>query len=203
MRHRGPDDVGTFGHAGTEFTVGLGAVRLAVQDPTALGRQPMLDRDQRFALVFNGEIYNFRDLRRELIDAGTHFVSHCDTEVVLHACIKWGPDAVHRFNGMWAIAFYDSQTQSGFLSRDRFGIKPLFYCRQDREFLWASEVRALAALGLSDRRIDPQALVDHVQFGFIGHPATIYKEVRRLAPGHSLLFDRRGPGEPVRYFDPL
>ncbi|MCH8241436.1 MAG: asparagine synthase (glutamine-hydrolyzing) [Planctomycetes bacterium] len=203
MRHRGPDHVGTFGHAGTEFTVGLGAVRLAVQDPSALGRQPMLDRDQHFALVFNGEIYNFRDLRRELIDAGTHFVSHCDTEVVLHACIKWGPDAVHRFNGMWAIAFYDSQTQSGFLSRDRFGIKPLFYCRQNRELLWASEVRALAALGLRDRRIDPQALVDHVQFGFIGHPATIYKDVRRLAPGHSLLFDRRGPGEPVRYFDPL
>ena len=110
MRHRGPDDVGTFEHNGAEFTVGLGAVRLAVQDPTAQGRQPMLDRERRFALVFNGEIYNFRDLRRELSDAGTHFVSHCDTEVVLQACIKWGPDAVHRFNGMWAIAFYDSQT---------------------------------------------------------------------------------------------
>ena len=202
MRHRGPDDLGTWCHAGADVAVGLGAVRLAVQDPTMLGHQPMLDPAKRFTVVFNGEIYNFRDLRREL-DDGTQFVSQCDTEVVLHACIKWGADAVHRFNGMWALGFYDAQTRSGFLSRDRFGIKPLFYCNQNRELLFASELRALTAMGLRDRGIDPHALVEHLQFGFIGQPATIYNEVRRLPPGHTLVFDRQGAQEPVRYFDPL
>ncbi|MCH7705320.1 MAG: asparagine synthetase B, partial [Planctomycetes bacterium] len=124
LKHRGPDHTGTWTDASPRGSVGLGAVRLAVLDPTPAANQPAHAEDGRFHLVFNGEIYNFRELRRTLIAEGAAFVTDGDTEVVLAACIRWGVDALDRFNGMWALAFYDGRSHCGFLARDRFGIKP-------------------------------------------------------------------------------
>ena len=118
--------------------MGLGATRLKVLDPSTKADQPLHHDNGRFHLVYNGEIYNFRELRQELIAAGERFVSDGDTEVVLAACVRWGVEAFSRFNGMWSLAFYDSQERTGFLSRDRFGVKPLFYVADERALRFAS-----------------------------------------------------------------
>jgi len=204
MRHRGPNDEGIWTHVSARVAAGLGAVRLAIQDPSLLGHQPMIDPTGRYVLVFNGEIYNFRDLRRELEgDPSQRWTSRSDTEVVLAACVKWGVDALDRFNGMWALAFYDREAGDGFLSRDRFGIKPLCYAGKEQTLLFASETRSLGPLGLDRRDIDPKALTQHLQYGFIPHPRTIYKDVCQLEPGHLLRFNSDGIGRTERYFDPL
>ena len=202
MRHRGPDDIGTWVGDGRAGAVGLGAARLGILDPSPASNQPMHDHTGRYHVVFNGELYNYRLLRRELIREGEYFITDGDTEVVLAACARWGTGAFPRFNGMWALAFYDSQERKGFLSRDRFGIKPLFYTVGDGGLSFASELQALATLGECGSDIDPQAVVQHLQFGYIAHPATIYKKARRLAPGHYLEFDASQAGPPVRYFSP-
>ena len=137
LRHRGPDEQGTFFGVG----VGLAATRLAVVD-LAHGHQPMTSADGRYVLVFNGEIFNYRALRNEL---DYPFQTHCDTEVVLAACIRWGHTALHRFNGMFAFFFYDTERNAGFLARDRAGVCPAVFRRKDGELLFASEVKALLA----------------------------------------------------------
>lgn len=203
QRHRGPDHAGIWIDGPVQASVGLAATRLAVQDPSAAGHQPFHHASGRYHLVFNGELYNFRELRRELTDSGERFLTDGDTEVVLAACIRWGPDAFSHFNGMWALAFYDSETREGFLSRDRFGVKPLLYAHTDRALTFASELQALTILGEFDRDINSDALLQLVQFGYIAHPDTIYAGARRLAPGHFLRFDARTAHAPTRYFDPL
>ncbi|MHC4696857.1 MAG: asparagine synthase (glutamine-hydrolyzing) [Planctomycetota bacterium] len=200
LRHRGPDHTDTWVDVEAGGAVGLGATRLAVIDPLPACNQPMHDPSGRFHLAFNGEIYNFREVRRELIDAGEKLTTDGDTEVVLTACARWDVDALARFNGMWAIAFYDSQTRTGFLSRDRFGIKPLFYRVAPDGLYFANELGALEALGAFDRSIDPQALTEHLQFGYIAQPKTIFKAVRRLEPGHCLRFHASGVEQPTRYY---
>lgn len=172
--------------------IGLGAVRLAILDPTPAGHQPMTDPTGRFVLAYNGELYNFRALRRTLAGDGHRFRTDCDTEVVLAACMRWGVDALRRFNGMWALAFVDAASGEGFLSRDRFGIKPLMVAQWGRSLAFASELRALGPLGDWDRAIDPDAVGQHVQFGYIAHPRTIHLGARRLAPGHVLRFTGDG-----------
>ena len=203
LRHRGPDHTGTWIDAHWRPPMGLGAVRLAVLDPSPAGHQPMHHGSGRYHLVFNGEIYNYRVLRQELIGAGDHFASDGDTEVVLAACARWGTDALPRFNGMWALAFYDSKTRQGFLSRDRFGIKPLFFRTHNRGLTFASELQAMVALREGDLRLDADAVVQHVQFGYIAHPSTIYQGVQRLSPGHYLKFDASSTRSPVRYYNPV
>ncbi len=200
LRHRGPDHEGAWVEACG--TVGLGATRLAVLDPSSASHQPMHHASGRFHLVYNGEVYNFRQLRRELVDNGERFSTDGDTEVILAACARWGADALSRFNGMWALAFYDSKSRAGFLSRDRFGIKPLFYSADARRLLFSSELRAMLLLGEFDGTLDPRALVQHLQFGYIAHPATIYQEAKRLPPGHFLKFTRSSASAPIRYYDP-
>jgi len=204
LRHRGPDHTGMwFDRTGDGLSarVGLGAARLAVLDPTPAGHQPMHRQADRFHLVFNGEIYNFCEIRGELARAGESFVTHGDTEVVLAACARWGVKALSRFNGMWALAFYDSLTRSGFLSRDPFGIKPLFYTVDAAGLCFASELSALTQADDFDRGIDRDALLQHLQFGYIAHPATIYREARRLPPGHYLDFTASAASDPVRYYE--
>ena len=200
LSHRGPDDAGTCSVSSAPLHVGLAATRLAIIDPTPAGRQPMCTPDGRFNIVFNGLIYNYRELAAELTAAGETLRSKCDTEVALAACARWGPDALNRFNGMWALAFYDRQENRGFLARDRFGIKPLVWCLHEGRLAFASEMRALAMLGDWPRDIDPAALAHYIRFGYVLHPDTIYRCVRRLEPGTYLPFDPSGVQAPVRYY---
>jgi asparagine synthase (glutamine-hydrolysing) len=199
--HRGPDHTGTWFDDGSTISVGLGATRLAILDPLPAGHQPMHSADGRYHLAFNGEIYNYHDLRRELSSLGRTFVTNSDTEVVLAACAEWGKDAFQKFNGMWALAFYDRQRKCGFLSRDRFGIKPLIYAQYGRQLLFASELRALTQLGKFDRGINRDSLIEHLTFGYITHPRTIYRGAKRLPPGCVLAFDASGASEPEVYYD--
>lgn len=200
MRHRGPDHAGVWMDRANR--AGLGAVRLAVLDPSPAGNQPMHDTSGRYHLAFNGEIYNYRELRAELSEAGERFATGADTEVVLTACARWGTDALARFNGMWAFIFFDSETRSGFLARDRFGIKPLCYVADKRRLCLASELRALTILAPDYHVANPDAVVEHLQFGYIAQPATIYKGVRKLEPGHYATFDRDGLAVPTRFYSP-
>jgi len=202
LRHRGPDHQGVWIDHARGGRVGLGAVRLAVLDPTAASHQPMQRAGGRLHLVYNGEIYNFREIRRELADLGEPFFTDGDTEVVLAACARWGVEAFSRFNGMWALAFYDAETRAGFFCRDRFGIKPLLYRADTARVCFASELRALTLLGAGGRTIDTTALMQHLRYGYIAHPATIYREARRLAPGHFLRFDAEGVHAPQSYYSP-
>jgi len=203
LRYRGPDDAGSWIGPDGAKAVGLAAVRLAILDPSAAGHQPMERSAGRFHIVHNGEIYNYRTLRQGLIQAGEQFHTDSDTEVLLAACGRWGTDALARLNGMWAFAFYDSATRTGFLCRDRFGVKPLFYSVDAKRLLFASELGGLAELSDFDATIDPQALTQHLRFGYISGPATIYRGVRRLEPGHFLKFTASAGEPPARYYDPM
>lgn len=200
LRHRGPDHWGTWAFQTESFSVSLGAARLAVLDPRAHADQP-LHRNGRHHLVYNGELYNFRELREELTDLGERFVTEGDTEVVLTACARWGTDALSRLDGMFALAFFDSQTRSGFLARDPRGIKPLFYAVAGSELFFASELRALTRLGAWRKDVDAGSVLQHLVFGYIDAPATMYRAAWRLAPGQVLSFGPSGISEPRGYFE--
>ncbi len=200
LRHRGPDFLNSWIESSSNHAAGLGSTRLAVLDPRPHAHQPMHDDSDRYHLVFNGEIYNYREIRRSLIESGDTFHTQGDTEVVLKACARWGVDALSRFNGMWGIAFYDSMQRSGFIARDRFGIKPLFY-RANEDGLWfASEMNALDQLGDFDRQINPQSVMQLLRHGYIAHSASIDQNVRRLAPGYALSFSDSFAQAPQAYY---
>jgi asparagine synthase (glutamine-hydrolysing) len=199
LRHRGPDDVGAELIGGAQPpTVVLGAVRLAILDPTPAGHQPMQGAAGG-CLVYNGEVYNFRELRGELEGLGHRFRTDTDTEVVLAACAEWGSEALRRLNGMFALAYYDARGKWGFLARDHVGIKPLFYADTPEGLHFASELDALTVLGEWDRTVNPEAIVQHVQFGYIAHPATIYRGAHRLSPGTYLPFRSARAEAPLSY----
>lgn len=200
MRHRGPDDDGVWTDARPNVSAMFASTRLAVIDPTPAGHQPMLREGGRFAIVMNGTIYNYRDLRDELAAEGEVFTSRCDTEVALAACARWGADALKRFNGMWALAFYDSQRRTGFLARDRFGIKPLFWTHHARRLAFASEMRTLNVLGDWPRDLDQAALMHYMRFGYFVHPQTIHTGVHRLPPATFMSFGPTAVEPPSRYY---
>ena len=187
MRHRGPDDCGEFWSA--DGRVGLGHRRLAVIDLTPAGRQPMSDAEGRLCIVYNGEIYNFRDLRRELEGLGHGFRSESDTEVILAAYREWGTDCVARLNGMFAFALYDAAKRQLFMARDRAGEKPLFYALTADSLRFASELKGLMADPGLSREIDPEALDCYLTMGFVPGERCILKAVRKLPPAHALLFE--------------
>ena len=141
LAHRGPDDSGLW--IAPNGRVGFGHRRLSIVDLSSAGHQPMVSADGRHVLVYNGELYNYRELRHELEGLGTRFRSQCDTEVVLEALVRWGHAALDRFNGMFAFAIWDRREGSLLLARDRYGIKPLYYTRAGGQFLFASEIKAL------------------------------------------------------------
>jgi len=201
LRHRGPDDQGVWSQHLPGFSIGLAATRLAVIDPTEASHQPMVSGDGRSAIVFNGLIYNYRELRRDLESQGVLFRTTSDTEVVLAACDRWGVSALDRMNGMWALAFYDRVRRRGFLARDRFGIKPLFWCRDGVRLLFASELPALTSLGEWSRDVNPSALAHYLRMGYVAHPSTIYDHASRLAPAKYLEFDASGVHQPLCYYD--
>ena len=191
QRHRGPDGDGMHLAPG----IGLASTRLAIID-LAAGAQPMFNEDASVVVVYNGAIYNFRDLQDELRARGHAFRSACDTEVIVHAWEEWGAACVARLRGMFAFALWDARQQTLFLARDRLGIKPLHYAiLPDGQLLFASELKGLLAHPGLPRRIDPCAVEDYLAYGYVPDPKTIYQGARKLRPGHWLSW-RVGQKEP-------
>jgi asparagine synthase (glutamine-hydrolysing) len=182
MRLRGPDDRGAY----LDDKVSLGHTRLAILDLSPKGHQPMYF--QNLAIVFNGEIYNFQEIRDELQTLGYKFTSGTDTEVILAAYHRWGDKCVEKFNGMWAFCIYDRDKQTLFISRDRFGIKPLYYYFDGQRFIFASELKAIKKHRIS-LETDPAGVNFFFYQKYIGGDFTIYKNCRKLKPSHSILFD--------------
>ncbi len=178
MQHRGPDDQGFL----TKGIITLGMRRLAIFDP-ARGGQPMSTPDQRFHLVFNGAIYNFRLLRTELQTLGHVFGTDCDTEVLLAAYAQWGESCLKRLRGMFAFAVWDSREETLFLARDPFGIKPLYYSESASGIVFASELRALLASGRCSSEIDRRAIGESLAYLAVPAPRTFYRDARTLRPG--------------------
>lgn len=200
LAHRGPDGDGVW----TSRGVGLAHRRLAILDLSPAGSQPMLAGAGRYAIVYNGEVYNFKELRAVLKRAGRRFRSKTDTEVVLKAYAEWGPDCVKRFNGMFAFAVWDRKKRELFVARDRYGIKPLYYAFAGGAFLFASEQKALLRHPAVKRRLDLEALREYFTFQNLFSDRTLLKGVR-LFPEGSWAVLRPGPGakrlSPVRYWD--
>ncbi len=189
MPHRGPDGQGMWTAPG----VGLGHVRLSIID-LAGSPQPMASSDGRAMLVFNGEIYNYRELREELRAGGAEFHTDGDSEVILAAWQRWGPDCLPRLHGMFAFAIYDLGQRSLFLARDRLGVKPLFYAPlSDGSLAFASELKALLAHPLLRRDIDPLAIEDYLAWGYVPDHRSILAGVHKLPAGHSLLLRHDAP----------
>lgn len=188
QRHRGPDGYGVHHEPG----VALGHRRLAIIDPAG-GQQPLFNENGAVAVVFNGEIYNFAELKRGLEQYGHIFRSHSDTEVIVHAWEQWGPRCVQHFRGMFALAVWDRKQQTLFLARDRLGVKPLHYALLDAgQLVFASELKALLHADVR-RDLDPCAVEEYFAYGYVPEPRTIYRQVRKLAPGHTLLLRRGAP----------
>lgn len=189
LERRGPDDAGLW----KDVNIGLGHRRLSIIDLSPLGHQPMLSADGRYAIVFNGEIYNYRELRAEFPPIGSTWRSQSDTETILAVYANLGPDCVERFVGMFAFAIWDRQTHSLFVARDRLGVKPFFYHVKGPEFAFASRPRALQELvpHLS-RAIDEQAVRYYLEGGYIPGPLSIHKAIHKLLPGHWAIFDSSG-----------
>ncbi|MET4119737.1 asparagine synthase (glutamine-hydrolyzing) [Bradyrhizobium sp. JR1.5] len=199
IAHRGPFGEGTW--FSVDRSLAFGHRRLGIIDPGEGGRQPMLSADGRHVIVFNGEIYNFLELRRELEKRGAIFRTQSDTEVILAAWQAWSEDMLQRFNGMWALAIFDTVSGELFLARDRFGIKPLLYALSSERLVFASEQRALARSGLIDASIDTDVarrlLLD--AFGIEGSERTLFRDVRRLQGGHCMWL-RQGKVEVRRWW---
>lgn len=198
IAHRGPDGQGVWTAPG----VGLGHRRLSIID-LAGSPQPMPSPDGRAMLVFNGEIYNYRELRHELKALGAEFRTDGDSEVILAAWQRWGPDCLSRLHGMFAFAIYDLGQRTLFLARDRLGVKPLFYAPlADGSLAFASELKALAAHPLLRREVDPLAVEDYLAWGYVPDHRSILKGVHKLPAGHSLLLRHDAPlPAPSRWWD--
>jgi asparagine synthase (glutamine-hydrolysing) len=203
LAHRGPDDSGTAilrDNFPCAVEVGLGSRRLAILDLSPLGHQPMHDAETGNCIVYNGEIYNFLEVRGELDQAGTSFVSNSDTEVVLKAYRRWGEQCLAKFRGMFALAIWDAQRHRLFLARDPMGIKPLYYAASGAYFLFASEIRTLLGTGLVVRRLDRAGLANFLSFGSAYDPLTLVEGVRALPAGHTLTWEN-GKLQQSQYWD--
>jgi asparagine synthase (glutamine-hydrolysing) len=187
IRHRGPDDRGVYAEDG----VALGMQRLSIIDLDG-GRQPMIDPKGRYVLVFNGEIYNFRELRRELASKGHVFRTRSDTEVILHGYCQWGESVVQRLDGMFALAVYDTLTREVFLARDHFGIKPLYYAHGKGVFVFCSEPAPLWEVPDVARRLDLRALRHFLTYKYVPAPLGFTEGMEKLEPGTSLRVDFQG-----------
>jgi asparagine synthase (glutamine-hydrolysing) len=181
--HRGPDDEGIYVHS----PAGLGMRRLSIIDLSG-GHQPIHNESQSVWIVFNGEIYNFLELRKELEKRGHYFYTNTDTEVIVHLYEEYGDECVQKLRGMFAFAIWDENRQRLFLARDRFGKKPLHYALSAGRFLFGSEIKALLAIAPELSEVDPQGLLSYFAFGYIPDEGTAFSQIRRLAPGHVLEF---------------
>lgn len=194
IAHRGPDDASFH----LDGQTGLGFRRLSIID-LASGRQPLANEDETVWIVFNGEIYNFRELRRDLKARGHRFRTGADTEVIVHAYEEWGEECLGKLNGMFGFAIWDSRRRRLFLAVDRFGIKPVYYAQNGDDFLFASEVKAMLAAGLK-ARLESSAVPYHMAFLWTPYPTTAFKDVCKLEPGHYLIYENDSVKK-VRYWD--
>ena len=203
LAHRGPDDGGTvILHDSDQPSVeiGLGNRRLAILDLSPQGHQPMNDPATSNWIVYNGEVYNFREVRAKLEQAGRHFRSHSDTEVILKAYDHWGENCLCEFRGMFAFAIWDAQRHRLFVARDPMGIKPLYFYQSDQYFIFSSEVRTLLGTGLVPRAIDRAGLFNYLTFGSLYDPNTLVEGVNALEPGCYLIWEQ-GKVKQARYWD--
>jgi len=198
LSHRGPDDMGSY--IDIENKVGLAHRRLSILDLSPLGHQPMSNEEGSIWVAYNGEIYNFKELREELIQIGYRFKSNSDTEVLVKAFEQWGIECINRFIGMFAIAIWDKRTKKLYLIRDRAGVKPLYYYRRNGVFLFGSELKALMKHPDFHKEIDFNILPLYLRYGFISSPYTIFKDTFKIKPGHYLCVSNNSMNE-VKYWD--
>jgi len=216
LAHRGPDDEGMvflrgdrlfevkrpfpthLGESG--FEVGLGHRRLSIIDLSSAAHQPMCNEDGRIWIVFNGEIYNFQEIREGLEKKGHRFKSKSDTEMILHAYEEWGVECLNRFRGMFAFAVWDSNLKQLFLARDRLGKKPLVYLNQNGRFAFASEIKALLQIPEIDRKVNNRALHHYLTYQYVPSPDSIFEGIKKLPPAHYLLYDSHGNLKIERYW---
>ncbi|PWB39687.1 MAG: asparagine synthase (glutamine-hydrolyzing) [Rhodocyclales bacterium] len=200
IAHRGPDGEGHY----IDGSLGLGHRRLAIIDLSAAGHQPMATEDGRFVIAYNGEAYNFNELRVELEAVGHRFHSRTDSEVVLKALAQWGEKALNRFNGMFALALWDRQKKELLLARDRYGIKPLYYAQVGNKFIFGSEVKAILADPAYRTEMDREGLLEYLTFQNFFTDRTLFKDVRLLPQGSFLKVSMRGGvSAPMKYWDYL
>lgn len=189
LRLRGPDDSGLW----TSENVGLGHQRLSILDLSPTGHQPMLSEDGRYVIVYNGEIYNFQEIRELLGTNSIQWHSHSDTEVILAAYARWGPHCLQRFRGMFSFAIWDHRDKTLFAARDRMGVKPFYYHHSHDCFAFASRPRAISVLKPQlSLQLDEQALRFYLELGYVPAPYGIHRAIRKLPPAHWLRLDRRG-----------
>jgi asparagine synthase (glutamine-hydrolysing) len=201
MRYRGPDDEGSYSAATSNGDrVALGHLRLSIIDLSPAGHGPMADQSGKIWLTYNGEIYNFKELRRELEQLGHRFQTDTDSEVIICAYLQWGYDCLSRLNGMFALGIWDSRDETLFLARDRIGIKPLYYANTPAGFAFASEVKALLAIPGMSPSVDLGALDQFMSFLWTPDPNTLFKDVFKLAPAHYLVY-RGHRAETFEYWD--
>jgi len=193
LAHRGPDDEGYW----LEGCAALGQRRLSIID-LSQGHQPLSNEDGSIWVTFNGEIYNYQELRARLMARGHRFTTHCDTEVIVHAYEEYGAACVHHFRGMFAFAVWDTSRSKLFIARDRVGKKPLFYLEADGEFLFASELQALLANPAVRRVMDPTAIDDYLSLGYVPAPKTAFMGIRKLPPAHHLTLSVPKNREPAQ-----
>jgi asparagine synthase (glutamine-hydrolysing) len=201
--HRGPDDCGLWERKFPDGSyIGLGSRRLAILDLSPLGHMPMCNEDRSLWITYNGEIYNFAALRRELEGKGHRFASHTDTEVVLHLYEQDGPDCVKRLNGMFAFAICDlrSGTPTLFIARDHFGVKPFYYFHEGDRFAFASEIKALLQVPGIDAELDPHSLHQYLTFLWVPDPKTMFRRIFKLPAGHHAIL-RNGELKVTQYWD--
>jgi asparagine synthase (glutamine-hydrolysing) len=195
--HRGPDQSGVH----CDASVSLGHRRLSIIDLSERARQPMTNEDRSIWLVFNGEIYNFQELRRQLIAKGHHFVSESDSEVIVHGYEEYGVDAmINKLRGMFAFAIWDAKKKLIFLARDRIGIKPLYYYCKEGKLVFASEIKAILQHPTISREVNLQALYDYIGFEFVPAPETMFRNINKLPAGHCLVF-KDGNADIKQYWD--
>ena len=198
LQHRGPDDQSTY----VDDEVSLGHRRLSIIDLSPAGRQPKCNEDESIWIVFNGEIYNFQEIRATLEKSGHQFSSDTDTEVIIHAYEEWGTSCVERFNGMWAFAIYDKNKGILFFSRDRFGVKPLYFCRNEKGLVFSSEIKGILQHPIRCAA-NEKAIYDFLALGFVDHlQQTFFQDIDRLMPGESMIYSfSQGSMEKFRWYE--
>lgn len=194
-RHRGPDETGFF----VDDQISLGHNRLSIIDLSAKGRQPMFDSKKEITLVFNGEIYNFQELKKEL-EKKYVFNSKTDTEVIIYAYLEYGEECLKKFNGIFSFALWDGREQKLFLARDRVGVKPLYYYFLGDKFIFSSEIKALLAHDIP-REVDVDALNIYLRALYVPAPLTMFKNIKKLEPGHYLILEKKQLRK-IKYWDP-